>query len=73
MFCVLGERVVCSGLELNNTFGARQSKLFCLQLAWFLLRGFAAIGADADDSQQVLSDLEVVFGRHRILERFEFG
>src|SRR5687767_11614740 len=32
-----------------------------------------AVDADADDPQQVLCDLKLVFGGHGVLDRFEFG
>ena len=34
--------------------------------------GAAAIDADADDAQQVLRNLELMLGRHRVLNGFEF-
>ena len=34
--------------------------------------GAAAIDADADYAQQVLRNLKLMLGRHRVLDRFEF-
>lgn len=38
-----------------------------------LFSGSAAVGADANDAQEVLRDLEPVLGGHRVLERFELS
>src|SRR5688572_32550140 len=40
---------------------------------WVLFLRAPAVGADADDPQEVLRDLEPVFRGHRVLERLEFS
>ena len=37
-----------------------------------LLPEALAVGADTDDAQQVLCNLETMLSRHRVLQRFEF-
>ena len=37
-----------------------------------LLPEALAVGADTDDAQQVLGNLETMLSRHRVLQRFEF-
>ncbi|MDT5063554.1 MAG: hypothetical protein QOH63_4013 [Acidobacteriota bacterium] len=42
-------------------------------LFFTLARFTAAVGADAEDTQEVLLDLEAVLGGHSVLNGFEFG
>ena len=58
-----------------SSFNARTCHLETCRrfLLAFLFPGAATISADADDAQQMLRNLKSMFGRHRVLNRFQFS